>query len=90
MNFFFNGFNAACLLFVNLTICVLLVLLFFVTSIILLFSSNIVNEVLGLFISNSVGVIWIKLYLFQMVAVLIFFLGEKRYHSNIMKLILSI
>ena len=57
MNLFFNGFNAAYLLFLNLSICVLLVPLFFVTYIILLLSSNIVNEVLGLFISNSVGVI---------------------------------
>ena len=63
MNLFLNGFNAAYLLFYNFTICALLVLLFFVIYIILLFSSNIVNEVLGLFISNSLGVILIKLYL---------------------------
>ena len=52
INLSFNGFNAAYLLFFAL-----LVLLFFVIYIFLLFSSNIVNEVFGLFISNSVGVI---------------------------------
>ena len=56
MNLFFNGFNAAYLLFFNLAICALLVLLFFDEYIFLLFSSNTFNEVLGLFISNSSGV----------------------------------
>ena len=56
MNLFFNGFNAAYLLFFNLAICDLLVLLFFDEYIFLLFSSNTFNEVLGLFISNSSGV----------------------------------
>ena len=57
MNLFLNGFNAASLLFFNLTICALLALLYFVIYIFLLFLPNIVNEVFGLFISNSVGVI---------------------------------
>ena len=63
MNLFFNGFNAAYLLFFNLAICALLALLFFDEYIFLLFSSNTFNEVLGLFISNSSGVRWIKLCL---------------------------
>ena len=53
MKLFFNHFNAAYLLFFNLTICALLVCYIYIF---LLFSSNIVNEVFGLFISNSVGV----------------------------------
>ena len=65
INLFFNGFIAAYLLFFNLTICALLALLFFDVYNLLLFSSDTVNEVLGLFISNSFGVIWIKLYLFS-------------------------
>ena len=28
-------------------------------------SSNIVNEILGLFLSNSAGVMWMKLHLFS-------------------------
>ena len=48
-----------------LTISALLVLLFFDEYIILLFSSNIVNEILELFISKSLGVIFLKLYLFS-------------------------
>ena len=65
MNLFFNGFNDAYLFFVNLTVCVLLLLLLFVRYIFLFFLSNIVNEVLRLFIGNLVGVIWMKLYLFS-------------------------
>ena len=65
MNLFSNGFTAAYLLFSNLTICTFLVLLLSVMYIFLLFLSNIVNEVLGLFISNSEGVMWIKLYFFS-------------------------
>ena len=57
MNIFFNGFIAAYLSIFNLTICALLVPLFFGVYNILLFSSNIVNEVLGLYISISFGVI---------------------------------
>ena len=57
MNLFFNGFIAAYLSFFNLTICALLAPLFFGVYNILLFSSNIVNEVLGLYISISFGVI---------------------------------
>ena len=63
MNLFFIGFNAAYLLFFNWTICALLALLFFVINIFLLLSSNIANEILELFISNSLGVVLIKLYL---------------------------
>ena len=62
-NLFFIGFNAAYLLFFNWTICALLALLFFVINIFLLLSSNIANEILELFISNSLGVVLIKLYL---------------------------
>ena len=56
INLFFNSLNAEYLLFFNLAICTLLVLLFFDEYIFLLFSSNTVNEVLELFISNSSGV----------------------------------
>ena len=65
MNLFFNGFIVAYLLFFNLVICPLLVLSFFDAYILLLFSSNTVNEILGLFISNSLCVIFLKLYLFS-------------------------
>ena len=58
--------------------------------VILLFSSNSVNEILGLFISNLLGVILLKLYFSQMVLVLIFFLDDERYHSNVVKLVLNI
>ena len=57
INLFFNGFIVAYLLFSNFTICVLLAPLFFGVYNLLLFSSNNVNEVLGLFISNSFSVI---------------------------------
>ena len=57
INLFFNGFIAAYLLFFSLIICAVLVLLFFDEYIFLLFSSNTVDEALGLFISNSSGVI---------------------------------
>ena len=57
INLFFNGFLAAYLSFLNLTICALLAPLFFVVYNLLLFSSNIVNEVLRLFISNLFAVI---------------------------------
>ena len=53
INLFFNGFIATYLLSFNLTIWALLVLLFFGKYIILLFLSNTVNEILGLFISKS-------------------------------------
>ena len=56
INLFFNSLNAEYLLFFNLAICTLLVLLFFDEYIFLLFSSNTVDEVLELFISNSSGV----------------------------------
>ena len=65
MNLFLRGFNAAYLLFFNWTMCALLVLSFLEWCIFLLFSSNIVNEILELFVSNSVGVIWMKLYVFS-------------------------
>ena len=61
-NLFFNGFNAAYLsLFSHLTICALLALSIFVTYILFLFSSNIVNEIFGLVVSNSLGYISVKL-----------------------------
>ena len=62
INLFFNGFTAAYLSF-NLSICALLLLLFFGKYVILLFSSKTVNEILGLFISKSLGVMLLKLYL---------------------------
>ena len=40
--------------------CALLVLTFFVVYIFLLSSSNTVNEILELFVSNSVGVKWME------------------------------
>ena len=89
MNLFLNGLNAVYLLFFNLTIWVLLVLLFFVVYIFLLLSSNIVNEILGLFDSKSEGVMLLKLYLFSN-GFSFDILGEKRYYSNVKKLILSI
>ena len=52
MNLFFNGFIVAYLLFFNLAICTFIVLLFFDVYILLLFSSNTANEILGIFISN--------------------------------------
>ena len=55
---FLRGFNAGYLLFFNWTMYVLLVLSFFAWS--LLSSSNIVNEILELFVSNSVGAMWMK------------------------------
>ena len=57
INLFFNGFIAAYLSFFNLTICTLLVLLFYDEYNILLFSSNIVNEIFELLVSNSFDVI---------------------------------
>ena len=62
MKLFFNGFIAAYLLFFNLAISALLSLLYFDVYILLLFSSNTVNEILGLFISRSFGIIFLKLY----------------------------
>ena len=63
MNLFFDGFNAAYLLSFKWIIFALLSLLFFDAYNFLLFSSNIVNEILGLFVSNSIGVVLLKLYL---------------------------
>ena len=62
INLFLHGFIAAYLLSFNLTICALLVLLFFDRYNILFFSSNTVNQILGLFISNLLGVMMLKLY----------------------------
>ena len=56
---------AAYLYFFILTIWALLSLLLLGKYIILLSSSNIVNEILGLSNSNSLGVLWVKLYLFS-------------------------
>ena len=65
INLFFNVFNAFYLsLFSNLIICTLVLLLFFVVYILFLFSSIIVNETFGLLVSNSLGDIPVKLYLF--------------------------
>ena len=132
MNSFLRGFNAAYLLFFNLTMCALLVGTLFEWYIFLLSSSDILNEIFELFVSNSVNVMWMKFMcallvatffewyifyclhqillmkyssyffqilcvlcewsciVFQMVLVLIFFLGEKKSHSNAMKLVLII
>ena len=58
INLFFNGFTAAYLLLLILTIWALLILILFGKYVILLLlSSNTINEILGLFISNSFGVI---------------------------------
>ena len=65
MNLFLRGFNAAYLLFFNWTMYALLALSFSVRYIFLLSSSNIFNEILELFVSNSVGVMWMKLYCFS-------------------------
>ena len=61
INLFLGAFNAAYLLLFNWTMYALLVLSFFGYYIFLLSSSNIVNEISELFVSNSVGVIWMKL-----------------------------
>ena len=61
INLFLGAFNAAYLLLYNWTMYALLVLSFFGYYIFLLSSSNIVNEISELFVSNSVGVIWMKL-----------------------------
>ena len=61
MNLFLGGFNATYLLFFNWTMYNSLVLSFFAWYIFLLSSSNVVNEILELFVSNSVGVMWMKL-----------------------------
>ena len=45
----------------DLTVCTLLVLLFFDVYNTLLFSSNTVNEILELFISNLLGVMMLRL-----------------------------
>ena len=55
MNLFLGGFNAAFRLFFNWTMRALLVLSFFEWYIFLLSWSNIVNEILELFILNSVN-----------------------------------
>ena len=90
MNLFFIGFNEAYLLFFNWTICALLALLFFVMYIFLLFSSNTNNEILGLFISNLVGVVLIKLYLLSNCCSFEILSGWKKNHSNVMRLVLNI
>ena len=61
INLFLGAFNAAYLLLFNWTMYALLVLSFFGYYIFLLPSSNIVNEISELFVSNAVGVIWMKL-----------------------------
>ena len=61
INLFLGAFNAAYLLLFNWTMYALLVLSFFGYYIFLLSSSNIVNEISELFVSNSVGVIRMKL-----------------------------
>ena len=76
---FLTGFNAAYLFFFNWTMYALLVLSFVLVYILLLPSSNIIN------VLNSVCE-WNHIY-FHMVLVFIFFLGEKKCLSNVMKLI---
>ena len=62
INLFFNVFNAFYLsLFSNLIICTLVLLLFFVAYILFLFPSNIVNQIFGLLVSNSLGDVPVKL-----------------------------
>ena len=63
MNLFFNDFASASLLLFNWITFALLVLLFFDVCIFLLFLSNIVNEIFELFVSNSIGIVLLKLYL---------------------------
>ena len=65
MNLFLRGFEAAYLLFFNWTMYALLVLSFLWYIFFLLSSSNTVNEILELFVSNSVDAIWMKLYCFS-------------------------
>ena len=60
-----DGLIPAYLYLFILTIWALLLLLLLGKHIILLSSSNIVNEILGLSNSNSLGVLWVKLYLFS-------------------------
>ena len=61
INLFLGGFNAAYQLFLNWTMWALLVLSFLEWYIPLLSLSNIVNEILKLFVSNSVGVMWMQM-----------------------------
>ena len=63
MNLFFNGLIAAYMLYFKWIIFALSALLFFVAYIFFLSSSNIVNEIFGLFVSNFMGVVLLKLYL---------------------------
>ena len=63
MNLFFNGLIAAYMLYFKWIIFALSALLFFVVYIFFLSSSNIVNEIFGLFVSNFMGVVLLKLYL---------------------------
>ena len=65
MNLFLRGFIAAYLLFFNWTIYALLVVSFLEVFIFLLSSLNIINDTLVLFVSNSAGVMWIKLWRFS-------------------------
>ena len=65
MNLFLGGFVAAYLLFFNWTIYALLVVSFLEVYIFLLSSLNIINDTLVLFVSNYVGVMWIKLWRFS-------------------------
>ena len=60
-----DGLIPAYLYLFILTIWASLSLLLLAKYIILLSSSNIVNEILGLSNSNSLGVLWVKLYLFS-------------------------
>ena len=63
INLFFGGCIAAYLWLFILTIFALLLLLLFDAYTTLLFSSITVNETLGLVISNSLSVLWVKIYL---------------------------
>ena len=65
MNLFLGGFIAACLLLFNWTIYAFLLVSFFEVYISSLSSLNMFSGILGLFISNSVGGVWIKLYSFS-------------------------
>ena len=64
ISLFFGGFIAAYLwLFVLTIFALLLLLLQLFDGYTILLSSIIVNETLKLFISNSLGVLWVKIYL---------------------------
>ena len=65
MYLFFIGFIAAYLLSFNLTTCALLLPILLGLYKIFLSSSIMVKEISGLFISNPLAVISVKLYLFM-------------------------